>query len=66
MCPKLLALLRNYEWLRRTYTEPLDAITELSKVLYKRYETAEVQYTMHETSRGFRSKTSKPSSIFGT
>jgi hypothetical protein len=35
-------------------------------VLYKRYETAEVQYTMHEISRGFRSKASELSSIFGT
>jgi hypothetical protein len=66
MYPELLERLRHYEWLRRTYTELLDAITELSMVLYKRYETAEVQYTMHETSRGFRSKASELSSIFGT
>ncbi len=29
-CPELLEHLRNYQWLRRTYTEPLNAIRSVN------------------------------------
>ena len=60
MCPKLLEHLRNYERLRRTYMEPLNAIRNCQRFCTKDKKLPKAQYAMHGTSRGFRNKTRNP------